>query len=102
MGDQWNHQLYESGTQIVTRMRAGEPHFYVYGPTNSDENREFQDRFQVTKDICDYLNGGKRPVWYELWLHRCHGLVPWSLTLSARIDVRQASSVSIHGASPWH
>ncbi|MGH9855798.1 MAG: FG-GAP repeat domain-containing protein, partial [Blastocatellia bacterium] len=29
---------------------------------------------------------------------RCHGLVPWSLTLAATV----ATNVNLHGTSPWH
>lgn len=61
---EWKHEVYGSGTQIVTRNDGG-PHFYIYGPLSDNETQDYRNRSQVCKDVCDFLNGGDRPEWLD-------------------------------------
>lgn len=60
----WHHQAFPSGTQIVTSMQAGEPHYYVYGPAGGNEADD-GNRYKMCEEFCAYMNGGPRPVWMD-------------------------------------
>jgi len=60
----WKTRCFQSGTTIVTNDEPG-PHFYVYGPQDSNEDDQQANRHKVCEEIRDYMNGGKRPKWLD-------------------------------------
>jgi hypothetical protein len=56
---EWHIITYQSGTHIVTR-NNGNPHYYVYA----------DERYQVCKELQEWLNGGSDPEW-RTQLERC-------------------------------
>ena len=59
----WTCRFFGSGTMVVTRDVASLPHFYVYGPMGADESETYQNRRKCCHELCEYLNGGTRPLW---------------------------------------
>lgn len=75
-GERWQCEYFQSGTCIVSNancrkepfaygVHSLDPHFYIYGPGNKDENKAQRDRMKCCEDIRDYLNGGERPKWLD-------------------------------------
>ena len=65
--EKWDCRFYGSGTTVIVNS-AGHyrgPHFYVYGPRNEDEDQWMRDRYKVCHELCDYLNGGDKPAWFD-------------------------------------
>jgi hypothetical protein len=56
MTENWVHQAFQSGTEIVKDFNtAGKPHYYVYA-----DNRHI-----VCEELADYLNEVSKPPWIE-------------------------------------
>lgn len=67
--EQWSHQCYSSGTQVVTSNQPDTPWFYIYGPGaggafDSEAERD-RNRFAMCEDLAAFLNGGERPAWLD-------------------------------------
>ena len=65
MTNPWRHDMFQSGTQIVSRSGGRRPHFYVYGPAHTEDDDAALDRAraQMCQDLCAWLNGGAVPTW---------------------------------------
>ncbi len=63
----WTAKIYQSGTQIVTTKDAKKPHYHI-GHLASDSEGD-PGRYDVTKQLECWLNGGPEPWWLNQ-LHR--------------------------------
>ena len=55
----WHTRSYGSGTRVVVSDDPESPHFYIYAGYSHNEGY----RDQVSDDLCEWLNGGRDPVW---------------------------------------
>ncbi len=74
--ERWQCEYFQSGTCIVSNancrkepfaygVHSLDPYFYIYGPSNENEDKSQRDRMKCCEDIRDYLNGGERPKWLD-------------------------------------
>jgi hypothetical protein len=61
----WVPAFYGSGTCTVTRHDSREPHLYVYGPRNENEDDWMRARYKMCYELAEWLNDGKRPAWLD-------------------------------------
>ena len=51
----WKLTMFQSGTHIVSNSKPDYPHYYVYAT----------DRYEICKQLQDWLNGGDRQPWMD-------------------------------------
>src|SRR6266851_3348862 len=73
------------------------------GDSRSPLQKTIQKGFQMPRP-CAVESHARRYKRQFRRVFRCHGLVPWSLTVSveARVLTAKALSERLHGAGPWH
>ncbi len=63
---EWEASFYPSGTTIVAlRTRADKPHLYVYADVGVSEDRTQGDRYEMCRQLAEFLNGGAMPAWLD-------------------------------------
>ena len=60
----WRVSLYQSGTQTVSRNMPDRPHYHV-GHLTAD-NEGDHGRYEVSKELETWLNGGPEPWWMDM------------------------------------
>ncbi len=60
----WNATAYQSGTQTVNRAHAADRAWFYVLHLAADTEGE-AGRYQVSNELCDWLNGGAEPWWMD-------------------------------------
>lgn len=63
MSANWRTQVFQSGTQVVTRLDPSVPHYYIRQLAADNEGEH--GRYEVSKELETWLNGGDEPWWME-------------------------------------
>ena len=87
---EWEPQFFPSGTTVVSlKGRHRKPNLYIYADVGIDEDRTQRDRYEMCRQLADFLNGGDRPDW----------LTDFHRLGEVRLDSLAGASISATGPS---
>lgn len=64
LNEKWSVQLYGSGTQVIKFSDANKPWYHI-GHLAADVDGD-HGRYDVSCELCNWLNGGSDPWWFDL------------------------------------